>query len=264
MEKDIFKKEMQDWNINAKFYQREVHSPFYQIVHHEKLHTYKLHEEGNIILDLGAGTGYFANSISVPGKFIVAIDFSIEMLKLAKKSYPHLHLVVASADKLPFKSMSFDVIIANGVFHHLKAQNLLKKSIIELRRVLKKQGAVCLFDRNSSFLSIFIHSFVMLIKKIIVKFIGKFPTSSSMNEPHFTDKDLNLIIHFDFTIENRKFVSSIPLFIMVVFANSLEYFVNYSLSVKFRNYFLPLAKWLEHHINQKALCVEQCVKLRKL
>jgi demethylmenaquinone methyltransferase/2-methoxy-6-polyprenyl-1,4-benzoquinol methylase len=261
---NLYDRELEDWNINAEFYLRETESPFFQIIHKEKIDTYNLQNEGNMLLDLGAGIGYFANNLREKGKKVIAIDFSYEMLRIAKKEYPNIVYVVASADNLPFKDNVFDIITANGVLHHLKAQNLLENSINEINKALKENGVFCLFDRNGSFLSLVLHGFIMFIKKIMVKIKGKFSGSSSMSEPSFTDRDLKIVQNSGFKIVNRKFVASIPSFVMIVLANSIEYFISLSLSNSFRKKFLSLFSFFEYNIRSKQFCVEQCVKFRKV
>ncbi len=256
-------KSAEEWDINAPFYMTEVRSPFYQIVHGEKLRTFSLQTEGRLALDLGAGTGYFSDCMRQIGKKALALDFSWEMVHRGSQSYPAVVFVEGSASQLPFKDEQFDIIVANGALHHFKEQNLLEDAVHEVNRVLKEGGVFCLFDRNDSLLPRTIHHFVMFSKKLAVRLAGAFPSSSTLTEPDFGDADLQLFLDCGLEIAERTYVSSIPMFMLVVVANTLEYAFGMRVASGFRNMLAPVARWLEHRITWKGLCVEQCVKLIK-
>lgn len=86
-----------------------------------------------IILDLGSGPGTFRQQNLAPTKQVIALDLSLNMLKLATNS----SRVNADAAYLPFASQSIDVIISN-----LMLQWPLNKTLVfnEISRVLKPTG----------------------------------------------------------------------------------------------------------------------------
>ena len=98
------------------------------------------HKTGKI-LDLGSGAGRHLVKIR-KGKMYL-IDFSKEMIKLAKKRAKEKNInaefSVSDLTKLPFKDNFFDSAIATASFHCLnpKAQ---KKAVKELFRVLKPKA----------------------------------------------------------------------------------------------------------------------------
>lgn len=72
------------------------------------------------------------------------VDFSIEMLKLARKyarkfDFP-VNLALADACQLPYADESFDRAIAVATYHHLKGREKQETALRELRRVLKPGG----------------------------------------------------------------------------------------------------------------------------
>jgi ubiquinone/menaquinone biosynthesis C-methylase UbiE len=76
-------------------------------------------ESGDVVLDLGGGTGYNGARIANACRRVIVLDISLKMLKRAKK-YRHLDLVLGDARCLPFKSNSFDFVIAVDSLHHVR------------------------------------------------------------------------------------------------------------------------------------------------
>lgn len=87
------------------------------------------------ILDVGCGTGINLKSFERFGD-VVGIDFSIEALRFCK-SRGVGPLASASADKLPFKNCSFDIVCALDVLEHIEDD---VAALCEISRVLKDGG----------------------------------------------------------------------------------------------------------------------------
>ena len=106
---------------------------------------------GNI-LDLGSGAGRHLQKIK-NGKMYL-IDFSEEMIKLAKKKAKQKNIdaefKVSNLTKLPFKDNFFDSAITIASLHCLKSTDQ-KKAIKELFRVLKPkaQAEIAVWNKNS-------------------------------------------------------------------------------------------------------------------
>jgi tRNA (uracil-5-)-methyltransferase TRM9 len=94
------------------------------------------------LLNLGCGHGAdflpFAKSFELYG-----IDFSDEMIKLARKYAEKFHfkieLAIADVCYLPYDNETFDYAIAVATYHHLKREHQLT-ALNELKRVLKPGG----------------------------------------------------------------------------------------------------------------------------
>jgi len=76
-------------------------------------------ESGDLVLDLGGGTGYNGARIASACRRVVVLDVSLEMLRRAKK-YRYLNLVVGDARWLPFKNSTFDAVVAVDSLHHVR------------------------------------------------------------------------------------------------------------------------------------------------
>lgn len=263
LDKKIYKQELKDWNRNADYYVTEADSPFKEILRKEMKDKFLLSEKHRLILDLGASAGDFAFYLNKNlGSEVICLDFSPEMKKAAKKKYPHLQYLTASAHQLPFKDSTFNAIIASGILHHLKAQGILKKSLEEICRVLKTGGYFCYLDRSSSFLAIIHEKIISSIKNLFSKTRKNYPASSTSLEVSLTRKDLE-IIRKDFNLIQHAPIGSIPFKFLMVFSNFLLYFVGKKLYMNFQKLFYPLAFFFEKYINFKFWETEYCEVLRK-
>jgi malonyl-CoA O-methyltransferase len=93
------------------------------------------------ILDLGSGTNYLSKILKphYPTAKIINLDIAESMLSFSQKEniFPQDFFVCTDAEKMPFQTNSFDLIISNFVFHwFLEPQNVLE----QINRVLKPGG----------------------------------------------------------------------------------------------------------------------------
>ena len=95
----------------------------------------------SIVLDLGCGTGNFAEALSPRVKTVIGVDLSKGMLEKALVKYPELPLVRGNVEQLPFESGMFDCTFAVQVLHHIREKEQFVK---EARRVLKKGGGLAI------------------------------------------------------------------------------------------------------------------------
>lgn len=96
---------------------------------------------GNV-LDLGGGSGRHLTKIK-NGKYYLQ-DISSEMVKLAEKKAESLGIefegVHSSMEKIPFSDEFFDYAISISALHCVEGEEVRKKAVEELFRVLKKGG----------------------------------------------------------------------------------------------------------------------------
>lgn len=103
-------------------------------------------EPGERILDLGCGTGVLIQHLLqiAPKIQIIGIDYSAEMLEIAKQKLPEsVELKVGSADNLPFPSNYFDVVVSTSAFHFFRDPS---QALQEAKRVLKPNGRLVITD----------------------------------------------------------------------------------------------------------------------
>lgn len=94
-------------------------------------------------LDIGCASGYMISQIAkfYPQSKYFGIDVYDKAIAYARKHYPNIKFQVASADKLPFKNNSFDLIICYETIEHFEHP---LECLKEIRRVLNKDGTMIL------------------------------------------------------------------------------------------------------------------------
>lgn len=99
--------------------------------------------EGKRILDLGCGAGYTSLKLLKKGAHVTAIDISpksIEHLAGEVKALgmsDRITALVMDAHNLQFDDGYFDLVVGDGILHHLPD---LEKALAEIKRVLKPTG----------------------------------------------------------------------------------------------------------------------------
>ncbi|MBU2104858.1 MAG: class I SAM-dependent methyltransferase [Nanoarchaeota archaeon] len=105
------------------------------------------------VLDLGSGAG--RHLIKIKDEEMYLVDFSEEMIKLAKKKSKEKKIpakfFVSDMTKLPFKDNFFDAAIITSSLHCIKRKRKREKAVMELFRVLKPKARVfvTVYNKNS-------------------------------------------------------------------------------------------------------------------
>src|SRR5215475_14000642 len=63
---------------------------------------------GEVVLDLGAGTGVSTEELARSGAMVLGVDISLGMLRAGKKARPGTTLLAGDALALPFPDATFD------------------------------------------------------------------------------------------------------------------------------------------------------------
>jgi trans-aconitate methyltransferase len=93
-------------------------------------------KKGELILDLGCGTGMLTHEISQRGARVIGIDMSLNMINKAKVNYPHLSFQVADGENFFFEE-KVDAVFSNAALHWMQAP---KKVISCVWECLKEKG----------------------------------------------------------------------------------------------------------------------------
>jgi SAM-dependent methyltransferase len=86
-------------------------------------------------LDIGTGTGVFAEAFAQLGLFTVGVDPRADRLEVARNRVKGARFVEARAESLPFPDGSFDLAFFGLSLHHLEAPMALKEAARVARRV---------------------------------------------------------------------------------------------------------------------------------
>lgn len=100
-------------------------------------------EPGMRVLDVGAGKGFLLHDLaeSVPGVEVHGLDVSRYGIEHAMPSVKD-HIVVGSAEKLPFPDKHFDLVISINTLHNLYIQDLWS-AFREIERVGRGAKYIC-------------------------------------------------------------------------------------------------------------------------
>lgn len=144
------------WNkVPVNYYQNGIKNNFLQWL----WHTHKINLARETInklkfkncLDVGCASGFMVSEIlqNFPKAEYFGIDVYDKAITAAKKNYPRIKFSVASADKLPFKDNSLDLVLFYETIEHV--ENPLK-CLEEIKRVLRKNGTLILTMDSGSLL----------------------------------------------------------------------------------------------------------------
>ena len=89
------------------------------------------------LLDVGCGPGYVSAVVAERGALPVGLDFSREMIAIAREMFPRIEFREGDAQDLPFAEASFDRVLANFALLHVAHPD---RACAEACRVLKPGG----------------------------------------------------------------------------------------------------------------------------
>ena len=89
---------------------------------------------GRHVLDVACGPGYLAAAASGRGATAQGLDFSAEMVGIARSAYPDLVVTEGDAEDLPYGDDTFDAVVSSFGVHHIPRPDV---ALAECRRVLK-------------------------------------------------------------------------------------------------------------------------------
>ena len=120
------------------------------------------------ILEIGCGTGILSRYLLDynPSVLISAIDISSEAIKVGKeksKKIKNIKYYIGDTLNLPFGTNSFDMVFGNSIIHHLP----LDRALAEIKRVLRRGGAIWFNEPNTLNPQIFIQKNIPVIKKLV-------------------------------------------------------------------------------------------------
>jgi ubiquinone/menaquinone biosynthesis C-methylase UbiE len=91
------------------------------------------------VLDVGTGTGVFAEAFSHQGLAVTAIDVNPDLLEIARRYAPQATFRQAPAEAIPFMDRSFDLVFLGHVLHETDER---LRALQEARRVARGRAVV--------------------------------------------------------------------------------------------------------------------------
>jgi len=134
---------------------------------------------GERILDLGCGNGRLYKVLQDKEVDYFGIDFSEQLIKIAKTNYPEAKFQVADILDLPFPNNFFDKVYSISVLHQIPSREFRLQSLKEVRRVLKPEGLLILrvwniFKRSNFWKLFFKYSILKVFLKSKLDFFDVF------------------------------------------------------------------------------------------
>lgn len=189
------------WNqVPVNYYQTGIRKNIFQrIWHGRKISLAKQIIKGlnfSSCLDVGCASGYMISQIaqSNPDAQYFGVDVYGKAIQYAKKIYPDIFFKTASAQKLPFKGNSFDLLVCYETIEHVQDPILTLK---EMKRVLKKDGTLILAMDSGS-------SLFRLVWSIWKKTYGRAWRNSHLH-PFKHDELDQIILESGFKVKNKLF-----------------------------------------------------------
>jgi|TARA_B100001971_G_C18141728_1_gene510738 ubiquinone/menaquinone biosynthesis C-methylase UbiE len=223
------------------------------------------------LLDVGCSYGYFTKFYLSKCKKVYGIDPDNKMIEVGKSRCPQVEFKVARAEDLPFEEDYFDAVVLNDVFEHVDSE---RKSLDEIKRVLKKEGIVILTVPNKGlfrFLDVDNHSwrvrtYFPRLYNIFNKLRGKeikVREGYFKKHRHYSIKEIKDLFenNFEITRFTRRglflgvFISNIELVTRLLFGEKA--------CVKIRNILLPIRNF-DYGINYGRWSRQLIVCARKL
>ena len=127
---------MLSYNLFSRLYDRTVAA----IPGYNKLAGLALGlAEGDLLLDVACGTGFFSILALRRGFEVVGVDISVGQIRVLREKEWRVHVVVADAKMLPLRSRAFDVAASFGAFPELSGPGRVAG---EMARVVREGGRI--------------------------------------------------------------------------------------------------------------------------
>lgn len=91
------------------------------------------------LIDIATGPGYAAQIAGRRGANVTGLDFSENMIAVARENVPDVDFRIADVENMPFEDSTVDYAISNFGFQHFTRPDLALK---EISRVLKPGGKI--------------------------------------------------------------------------------------------------------------------------
>ncbi len=155
-------------------------------------------------LDLCTGTGDIAINLYKQGCNVTGLDFSKNMLEIARKKHPNIDFIEGDCTSLPFKDNSFDAITISFGLRNIQDYNT---ALDEIYRVLKTNGKFFHLDFcKENILANILYDF--FIPKLIKIFYGNdlpYKYLVQSKQEFFDNKTLQTIFeNHGFNFETQK------------------------------------------------------------
>ena len=105
--------------------------------------------EREIIIDFGCGSGRFSDILSQHCKFLVGLEITPQMLRIAKNECgnSNISFVLYDGLNLPLQENKTDLVVSINVFQYIADEVELEKVLKEIKKCLKPQGELICIEQ---------------------------------------------------------------------------------------------------------------------
>lgn len=216
-------------------------------------------KEGIRVLDIGCGKGDLAIDCAKKGANVIAIDYSISAIKLARKKLSlqkkniknKIYFLLMDASKVDFPKNSFDIVLSIDVFEHLYPEELeivMKK----ISSILKNNGELLVHtEANKIYLNFTHRWYVYPISTFLILLNKIFTGQNYPNLPKDSQNELHKIQH----VNEPTYYSLVSLFRRFKFKGKIYSIVPYKPALGRKDiiynilvWFYPFSKFWPFHL----------------
>lgn len=184
------------------------------------------------VLEVGCGTGHWLDVLRRRRASVVGLDSSEEMLRIAAKHLPDVHLKQGDAQQLPWKDGSFDRVFCVNAIHHFTDGAAF---VAEAWRVLRDDGGLMVvgIDPSRGEDRTFVYDF---FEGALETDLRRYPSTATVElwaaKAGFADFETRVAQHMIMSIPGRQaledgligrnFVSQLALLSDAVFAAGMD------------------------------------------
>jgi ubiquinone/menaquinone biosynthesis C-methylase UbiE len=130
------------------------------------------------ILEVGCGTGHWLAELSVGRAPCFGVDYSLDMLRQARRRSDSFRLMRGRAGRLPLRSASFDLVFCVNAIHQFDRQ---REFLREARRLLRPGGALAVvgMDLWTPLHSWYVHDY---FPTALSEDLERFPSPADLGE----------------------------------------------------------------------------------
>jgi len=155
-------------------------------------------EKPGFVLDLACGTGDVGALVKGKSKGVVGLDYSLPMLRVAKRKYPEILFVRGDALRTPFRDGTFDTVLISLALRHFERP---KEALSEVRRILKEGGRVRILEVSIPKNPVLKGLFITFLKRVMLP-LGKVRSKADVTR-HLYETIVNFP-HYEKLIELSK------------------------------------------------------------
>ncbi len=129
---------LEQWNLAASSYAENQEQSEYANVNRKTVSNRFTTLNGQKVLDLGCGYGWYTNFFANIGADVIGCDGSNKMIEIAKKKYPTLNFECLDIENsMPYENETFDLVFCNQVLMDIEN---IESVFEESYRMLKEKG----------------------------------------------------------------------------------------------------------------------------